>query len=283
MTKIKIARILLIIKLLIQYSLTYYIPQGYNNNLTLSNFTFGSCFGGFLATRYDAFKHITKMNPSLFVWTGDVTYVDLPKVSFINHFISTDDFDIERAYLMYNNTYYDEYYKDFRKNFPIIGIWDDHDFGVNNGNGKFKSKEDSKDIFLNFLEEPKDSVRRTSGKSIDSSYSFGSGHMSYKIILIDVRYNKDPGYIWDQEMISNEQWIWLENELKTNETFTFIVSGTQYLPVNRFITECWYTKSREKLFNLIGKLQKSGVILISGDVHFGQMLKTFCVHPGKLI
>jgi len=38
----------------------------------------------------------------------------------------------------------------------------------------------------------------------------------------------------------------------------------------------WYHDSRKKLFDLIGKYKKSGVILLTGGLGFSQILKTFC-------
>jgi len=82
-------------------------------------------------------------------------------------------------------------------------------------------------------------------------------------------------------MLGQVQWIWFEDILRTsNETFTLIVSPTQILPFNRILTEAWYGESRKKLFSIIGKLKKSGVILITGDIHEGEILKTFCVIEG---
>lgn len=46
-------------------------------------------------------------------------------------------------------------YAPFRQKVPkIIGVWDDHDYGLNNGNKYFKRKELVRDIFLDFLDEP---------------------------------------------------------------------------------------------------------------------------------
>jgi len=42
----------------------------------------------------------------------------------------------------------------------VLGMWDDHDFGINDGGMNFKSKDQNREIFLNFLEEPQDSDRR---------------------------------------------------------------------------------------------------------------------------
>lgn len=46
------------------------------------------------------------------------------------------------------------------------------------------------------------------------------------------------------------------------------------------MTESWFGESRKKLFDLIGKYKKNGVILLSGDIHCAQFYKTFCVIPG---
>lgn len=274
-------KLVFIILALIQMNNSYYIKENKLHNKVVNKFNFGSCFGGFLSTRTDAFLSIAKRKPDLFIWTGDATYLDSPSISVINQIVSTDDFNYQDALKKYNQTYNNEHYKDFRKTTPVIGVWDDHDFGVNNSNGRFLYKEDSKELYLNFLEEPSDSRRREKNKSIDASYSFGEGNKSFKIILIDSRFFKDPSYLNNNDILNNQQWEWLENELKSSETFTFLVTGTQFLPISRGVTEVWYEQSREKLFNLIGRLNKSGVIILSGDVHYAQVMKTFCIHPSR--
>ena len=39
----------------------------------------------------------------------------------------------------------------------IVGIWDDHDYGINDGNKHFEYKDEFKELFLDFLNEPKES------------------------------------------------------------------------------------------------------------------------------
>ena len=267
----------------------YYIPQGKqiknSNQKTndITNFAIGSCYGHWTIRREDIFKTILKLDPEMFVWTGDVAYVDNIVISVINQFIATDEFDKEFALQQYSKTYNNEYYKIFREKKPVVGIWDDHDYGLNNSNKYFKYKETTKKIFLDFVEEPKNSIRRTPDKPIYASYSFGSGYKTFKIILLDVRYSKTNENDENADMLGEDQWKWFENELKIgDETFTFIVSGTNIL-APRIIPEVWFMPSRRRLFDLIGKYKKSGVILSSGDVHFGEIMKTFCIHPSKFL
>ena len=46
------------------------------------------------------------------------------------------------------------------KGTKLIGVWDDHDYGVNDGDNKFVNKHITRDIFLDFVNEPVDSPRR---------------------------------------------------------------------------------------------------------------------------
>ena len=164
---------------------------------------------------------------------------------------------------------------------PSIGVWDDHDYSINDGDGSFKFKIQAKKLFLYYIDEKEDSPRRNPNRLIYATYYFGDlkSHKNFRLILLDVRYNK-TGYIFEknQDMLGEDQWEWLEKVLtENNETFIFIGSGTQILPFDRLVTESWYYNSRKRLFDLIGKLNKSGVIFLSGDIHSAQILRTFCV------
>ncbi len=99
-----------------------------------------------------------------------------------------------------------------------------------------------------------------------------------------MRYYKTSLFEKNPDILGEEQWKWLENIFKNNnETFTLIASGTQILPIDRFLTECWIPQSRVRLFNLLEKYNKSGVILLTGDIHNGQILRTPCKLDGTII
>ena len=144
--------------------------------------------------------------------------------------------------------------------------------------GNASDKDKTRKMFLDFLDVPSNHQIRTTEKGIYSSYSFGSGYKSYKVILLDLRYEKTT-----ESLMYESQWEWLEKELNSEETFLFIGSSIQFLPINRFfglgLQELWYLNERDRLMKLIGKLKRSGVILLSGDVHYAQILKTTCIHP----
>ena len=66
-----------------------------------------------------------------------------------------------------------------------------------------------KDIYLDYLDEPKNSERRKLQDGIYTSYFLGK-KKQIKIILLDVRYNKNPK---TDDMLGKNQWEWFEKEL----------------------------------------------------------------------
>ena len=80
-----------------------------------------------------------------------------------------------------------------KQNTSIIGIWDDHDFGDNNGNKYFSKKDTNRDPFLDFLGEPADSARRLeNGTGIFQDYMINYDGLKIHVVLMDVRFDYDP-------------------------------------------------------------------------------------------
>lgn len=52
--------------------------------------------------------------------------------------------------------------------------------------------------------------------------------------------------------------------------------ATQFLPDDRLIVEHWYDWSREKFFKMVRDYQVNGVVVLSGDVHLGELMKHPC-------
>jgi len=96
------------------------------------------------------------------------------------------------------------YYNDLRRNVKIIGTWDDHDYGLNDGCKTYKHKKESQGLFLDFIGESPNSPRRKQ-EGVYTSHLFGTGNNKVNFILLDVRYHKDP---WNKgkEILGEAQW-----------------------------------------------------------------------------
>lgn len=212
---------------------------------------------------------IISNNPDLWIWLGDNIYGD------------TDNMDELRE--KYKQQLSNEDYLKLKRKVKVVGTWDDHDFGINDGNKNYPFKEDSKQLFFDFLGEPEDS-RLRDNDGVYSSHMFDIGDGVFvKIILLDVRYNQDeikringicqPNFRGD--ILGEKQWQWFEKELDKNDSsITIICSGLQIVPTDHK-DEKWanFPLSRQRIFNLLQKYKTQGVVFLSGDRHMAEISK----------
>jgi len=247
------------------------IPVKDPNNIKL---TFGSCNAILGHEQNEIFNRIAEVKSDVWIWLGDVVYLDIegfpPKFQFPGEARAREKFNINKN---------DRNYKNLRDSTPVIGVWDDHDYGKDNSGKTFPFKNLSRELWLDFIDEPKDSLRRTRKGGIYESYYLGDPS-KVKIILVDGRFSRDDYSLMKSDeidLLGAEQWEWLENELKENQAeYVVIGSGVQVFPDDRLLPETWYKQSREKLLRLIRRYKVSGVILLSGDVHYAEIMKYPC-------
>lgn len=222
----------------------------------LNRIAFGSCNKQF--KKQLVWKDLMKTSPDLFIWGGDNIYADTKNPD-----------KILKLYEYQNEVHDYQFFKTFT---PIIGTWDDHDYGLNNQNGHYPLKKISRHYALNFFEEPPLSPRRLR-EGIYTSYDFGEGLQRVKIILLDNRYFKDLDK--RAPLLGKTQWEWLENEIKNSKaSLHLIVSGLSVLSPANFRMEEWADYPSEKL-RLKNLLQSRPIpyLYLTGDKHFSAFLK----------
>ena len=232
----------------------------------LLRMAFGSCC--LQQNSQPIWNEILKQRPDLFVFLGDNVYADTVDLSKMG------------------NDYYtlktNPDFSNFMRQVPIIGTWDDHDFGYNDVGREYPQKEGSKKHFLEFFEIPdQSSLRKQEG--VYSSHFFGESKKQTQIILLDLRWfrsellvdsdgcyvpNPDPS----AQLLGEAQWRWLEEELKKPADFRVLGSSIQ-LVSQEHPWEKWNNFPREKkrLFDLIDRLQIRNLVTISGDMHFAEL------------
>ncbi len=244
-----------------------------NNELIIS---FGSCNNQNL--KNNMWAAILKNNPDLFIWGGDIIYSD------------TDDMQFMAK--NYNQQKRDSAYTDFIHKIPIMGTWDDHDYGLNDGGFEYEKKDSVQQIFLNFFDVKKSSYRRKQ-RGVYYAKKIKISNHSVNVIVLDTRYfrtylTKDttgikryiPNTNPNGTMLGKEQWIWLEKQLNnSNSDFNILVSSVQFLAYEHGF-ESWGTMPLEviKLKNIISKSKAKGVIIISGDRHIAEISKDSIVN-----
>lgn len=224
---------------------------------------------------------VVKHKPDIFVYLGDNIY--------------GDTHSMQELKAKYDSLAKKPEFQRLKNSTRILATWDDHDFGWNDAGKHYPEKELSKELFLDFFNEPANSPRRQR-KGIYTSYMFEGNGKKLQLILLDTRtfrnnpriyrgelsaqekyfYPLDyyPHQIQDSAFLGEEQWKWLEQELMKPADLRIIGSGTQFsISYNGY--EAWtnFPHEQKRFLNLVKKTKANGVMFITGDVHYAEISK----------
>ena len=230
------------------------------------------------------FNAIKSENYDLFLMLGDNVYGDTD---------SNDLIELRDAYEKQR-----ENFDRLNLNFPFEAIWDDHDYGKNDGGKEYIYKVEAEQIFLDFWNIPQDDIRRARpGLYFEKTQEIDG--ISIQMIFLDTRFFRDallptdergaPGkerYIPHTDtsltMLGEDQWAWLQEQLDKEVDHKIIVTSIQFLAMGHG-WEAWKTlpHERQRLIDLVDQ-SSSEVLFISGDRHRGGLYQ-FSTQSGKVI
>lgn len=212
---------------------------------------------------------IFEQSPDLFIAIGDNIY--------------GDTFDMKTLDRKYRELKNNPLYRQFITEIPMLGTWDDHDFGWNNSGSDYEPKKQSQQLFCDFFNVPDTSARRKR-PGIYESYDLGSGEKSIKIILLDTRFNRDQPRLFSEgemgerekaqdsrDILGPEQWDWFEEELRTSRASVHvIVSSIGVFSTSMRVTEDWdkFPYAHQKMIDLLERYRPANPIILTGDKHF---------------
>ena len=249
-----------------------------DSSKTIRTIIIGSCSDQNLPMPH--WNTINLYKPDILILAGDNVYGDFKNQSAV---------ELRKAYIKLSKN------SDFVKlaaEIPVIPIWDDHDYGQNDGGISWAYKDISKNIFLDFYKIGKTDVRRHRD-GIFTSYNFGENTKRVQIIVLDTRtFRSDllrtnspmsPGkekYIPDTDLnktiLGRDQWKWLKKEIVAPKDIRIIVSSIQVI-ANGHGWEKWgnFPLEREKLLSLLLGSNTKLTIILSGDRHIGAIYNYF--------
>ena len=236
---------------------------------------FGSCNNQTRPT--PLWEKVNASDPELFLFLGDNVYGD------------TEDMDVLRS--AYAALHAQPGFATLFDEIPVLATWDDHDYGANDAGKEYPMRAESQRILLESFGEDPDSPR-WDREGVWGSWLLGPPEERVQIILLDLRTHRDPwgrrsdralpgdgrpgGYATNDDpsatILGEEQWEWLESELRVPARLRLIGSSLQCVS-DGHVWECWsmMPHERKRLFDLVGETRANGVVLLSGDTHWGEL------------
>lgn len=232
---------------------------------------FGSCNNQTLPNPF--WQEIEKNNPDVWIWGGDIIYSDTYDMAYM-----AENFRKQKNNANYAN---------FIKKTEVLATWDDHDYGLNDGGVEYSKKAEAQQLFLDFIDIPKNDVRRKQ-EGIYFAKDYNVNNNTIKIILLDTRYFRTaltddnetekrykPNLYGEGSMLGETQWEWLKNQLQNSKaSYNIIVSSIQFLSGEHGF-ESWGNMPHEvdKFTNLLISTNAKNTILLSGDRHISEISK----------
>ena len=266
MIKISKATIFLLSVTLLHFSFL----KAQEQNPDVFRIAFGSCNKVDLPNPF--WEDMASRDPDLFIWGGDVIYADTE--------------DMSKMEEMYTVQKSNPAYSNFIANTEILGTWDDHDYGINDGGAAYAKKQESQNLFLDFLDVPKDAPSRKR-EGVYNSKTYSKAGKSIKVIVLDTRYfrtqleaSADPDKRYEPHRTKNgtvlgkKQWKWFKEELSEKTDYTIIMSSIQLLSAEHGF-ETWgnFPKEVKRFIKAVKRSKATAVLVLSGDRHISEFSK----------
>jgi alkaline phosphatase D len=196
-------------------------------------------------------------DPDLFLWIGDNVYSDS-----LSPGIVREEYRRQRDVAGLQPVLHD---------ISNLAIWDDHDYGMNNQDKGNPLKELNLEAFKDYWANPSYGLPDIPG--VFFRYSYGQ----VDFFFLDDRYYRDPDQDPDgpdKSMLGAAQTAWFESELKSSTAvFKVLVSGGGWTQAKGETGDSWaaFVTERNKIFDFVRDNEISGVILLSGDSHVGEL------------
>jgi len=211
-------------------------------------------------------EEIGRLSPDLLCLSGDTPYIDTIKLG-----------DVRRKHRALLN---EAPLASLARRTSIVGIWDDHDFGLNNGNGRNlkDGKAATRKAFVEYR------AHRNYGNDREGVYH-KTDLGAIEIFHLDPRWfsQSEPSPVDPSQpsCFGKDQWAWILKSLKESKApFKVLSMGAIWQDKKNSETDDMFTYwyERDALLDFIRRERIDGVILHGGDIHVSRYL----LHPGRV-
>lgn len=154
--------------------------------------------------------------------------------------------------------------------YPVIAVWDDHDYGYNNGGKEYRYKEQSLAIFKAFFIGSSLNNFQLAGLGLASKTKF----YGVEFFLLDNRTFRTLGTNEPQFHFGDLQSRWLTTNL-TGKGHAFVISGDQFFGAYHRFESFQGNHSRRfpQFLKQLKGMNRKKVVFLSGDRHLSEAMK----------
>lgn len=155
---------------------------------------------------------------------------------------------------------------------PVHAVWDDHDYGMNNGDRDYPFKHAAKAIFKAFFHGHASSNVHMSGLGVGSHIMLGD----FSFFMLDNRFFRSPNKartVKNEAHFGQQQLAWLLNHLHGRK-HAFVVAGNQmFADYHRF--ESFATNHPNRFKDFVAQLKAipTKLLFLSGDRHLSEIME----------
>ena len=248
----------------------------FDQSKTYSRIIFASCADQ--KEDQSIWNQISSENPDLTLYIGDNVYGD----------VRSNDPALPELKTAYMRLAQSKPFASVRAKAPMLTVWDDHDYGMNDMGADFQFRESAEALFENVWAVPEDDDPRRARPGVYSSWMLGEEEgKRVQIIMLDTRYFRSPlqrtdeqgapgnreRYVPDPDpaktMLGEAQWAWLAAELRKPADLTVARVSSVQVIADGHGWEAWkmLPVEREKLYRVIDDAGADNLIILSGDRH----------------
>jgi alkaline phosphatase D len=229
-------------------------PAGAKGRLRIA---FGSCARVQAHPEQPVWDAVKDADPDLFLWLGDNVYHDTLEPRIMDEMWRWQRRvpGLER----------------FQRHVSQLAIWDDHDYALNNSDRTNPVKELALASFKRHWANPAYGLPGAPG--VFFRHAVGD----VELFMLDGRWNRAPAREPDgpgKTKLGAAQKAWLLQGLKASRaTFKIIAAGGGWTVAKGPAGDAWsaFMTERNEIFDFIAREGVTGVVLLSGDTHVGEL------------
>jgi hypothetical protein len=221
-----------------------------------------SCMDDGHTSQFKIWDELSKQRPEYVLMIGDNVYADRSS--------SGDEIEVtpQTLWERYLDTRQSLPFFFQQKLIPVHGLWDDHDYGINNGGAAFAHKDAAKEVFETFFAQSLSTENFSKGYGVGGLLSLGD----FNLFFLDGRFFRSAEA--NGQHLGKEQYKWLIKSLKEEVQPSFLIKGDQFFGgYHRFES---YEGNHPQEFNtFVSDLKALGTpfTFLSGDRHLSEIMQ----------